>query len=236
MRRTWLALVLFGVSFGYVEAAVVEYLRALYDPVHERLHTGRPPGDLFPVLTVEQVRQGGPDAERWLWTELVREAATLLMLAGVGVAVGRTFMEGFAGFLIAFGIWDVTYYVFLRILIGWPASVLDWDLLFLLPVPWVGPVLAPVIVSVSMVAAGAVVLARADAGRPIHLSAAEWVGVVAGGLTIVLSFCWQAPAVAEGRVPEHFPWPVFALGEAVGVAAFWRAVRRAGSANRSAQT
>lgn len=226
MKRAWVALVLFGVGFGYVEAAVVEYLRALYDPIHERLHTGRPPGDLFPVLTVEQVRQAGPEATRWLATELVREAATLVMLAGVGLAVGRTVLEGFAAFLIAFGVWDISYYLFLKLLIDWPASVFDWDLLFLLPVPWVGPVLAPVLVSASMIVAGGVVLARAKTAKPVRLTQAEWLGVVAGGLVVVLAFCWEAAVVARGGLPQQFPWPLFVLGEVVGIAAFCRAARR----------
>ena len=41
--RTTIALLLFGMSFGYVEAAVVCYLRELYEPVHQRFHPGRAP-------------------------------------------------------------------------------------------------------------------------------------------------------------------------------------------------
>ena len=56
-------------------------------------------------------------------------------------------LEEFAGFVVVFGVWDIFYYVFLRVLVTWPASLLDWDILFLIPLPWVGPVLAPVLIA-----------------------------------------------------------------------------------------
>src|SRR5262249_30630289 len=148
--RPLAALLLFGITFGYVEAAVVAYLRALYEPMHQRLYPDAAPDDLFPVIPLEELKAAGPEHTRRLLTELGREAATLLMLAAVALAVARNGRQWFAAFAIAFGLWDVFFYAFLRVLVGWPASLLDWDLLFLLPVPWVGPVLAPVLVSLGM--------------------------------------------------------------------------------------
>jgi membrane protein implicated in regulation of membrane protease activity len=59
-----------------------------------------------------------------------------------------------------FAIWDIFYYIFLWLLIGWPESFFTWDILFLLPVTWVGPVLAPVINSLTMIVlAGLILLA-----------------------------------------------------------------------------
>ena len=78
------------------------------------------------------------------------------MLAAAGLAIAGNFRQWLAGFMISFGVWDIFYYVFLRLLIGWPESLMTWDLLFLLPVPWVGPVIAPVLVSLSMIVAGGV--------------------------------------------------------------------------------
>ena len=83
-----------------------------------------------------------------------REVATLGMLAAVAIAVGRGSGQPFAAFLIAFGVWDISFYAFLKLLIHWPASLLTWDVLFLLPVPWVAPVLAPVLASLSMIGVG----------------------------------------------------------------------------------
>src|SRR5437660_5018422 len=131
---TLLALLLFGISFGYVEAAVVVYMRALYEPLHRQLHPGQSPAQLFPLITLEQLEAAGPEPKRWLLIELAREAATLVMLAAAGLAAARNFRQWLAGFMVAFGIWDVFYYVFLKLLLDWPGSLMEWDLLFLLPV------------------------------------------------------------------------------------------------------
>src|SRR5712692_3820229 len=78
--RVLTAVLLFGVSFGYVEAAVVVYLRALYEPLQQRFHPYHAAGELFPLLRLDQLEDARPQAMRWLGMELVREAATLAML------------------------------------------------------------------------------------------------------------------------------------------------------------
>lgn len=225
--RSLLALGLFGVSFAYVEAAVVVYLRALYEPLHHRLHPDRSPDDLFPVIRLDQLEAEGPEVRRRLDIELVRELATLVMLAAVGLAVGRGWREAFAGFLVAFGVWDIAFYAFLKVLIDWPASFWTWDLLFLLPLPWTAPVIAPMIVALSMVASGVTVLAFEAVGRPMRLSWLEWTAVVAGGVLLVAAFCWDYRNIIAGRLPLPFHWPLFWTGEAIGVAGFLRALARA---------
>lgn len=227
LSRTLAALWLFGVSFGFVEAAVVVYLRALYEPVHQKLHPDRQPGDLFPLIRLEQVEAEGPDARRRVEIELMREAATIVMLAAVGMAAARNAREGFAAFLVAFGIWDIFFYVFLKVLTGWPESFGTWDVLFLLPVPWSSPVIAPMLVAATMIGAGTLSLAREASGRPIRLSLLDWGLVIAGGLSIVVAFCWDYRNILAGGRPNPFHWPLFALGEAAGLAGFFRGVRRA---------
>ncbi len=226
LARTLAALGLFGVSFGFVEAAVVVYLRALYEPVHQKLHPDRAPGDLFPLIRLDQIEAEGPAARRRVQIELVREAATIVMLAAVGMAAARNPREGFAAFLVAFGIWDLCFYGFLKVLIDWPASLWTWDVLFLLPVPWSAPVIAPMLVAASMIGSGTIVLARESAGRPVRLSRLDWGLVAAGGLVIVVAFCWDYRNILTGGRPNPFHWPLFALGEAVGLAGFLRGVRR----------
>ena len=165
-------------------------------------------------------RRRGPDPRGTLTVELGRELATLGMLAAAGLAVGRKFVEGFAGFLIAFGVWDIFYYLFLKLLVDWPASLWTWDILFLIPVPWVGPVIAPVIVSASMIAAGVAILHREGVGRPIPLGRLHWTAASVGGLLIVAAFCWDWRNAATGGLPNPFHWPLFAAGELLGVGAF----------------
>jgi hypothetical protein len=224
LRRILIALVLFGAAFGYIEAAAAIYLRVLYEPIHQRAFPGCPPGDLFPLLTLERLAAEGPSGMLCLWIELGREAATLVLLAALGLALGRSFRHGFAIFLIGFGLWDLFYYVFLKALIGWPDSLLAWDLLFLLPVPWAGPVLAPVLVAVGMVGAGTLVLWREARGRPVRMAWSHWAGLTAAGLVIVAAFCWDFRNQLDGGPPNPFPWPLFGLGAALGALTFGHAL------------
>lgn len=226
LRRMLAGLVLFGMAFGYVEASVVVYLRALIEPIYLRAHPAAVPNQLFPLLRLDQLQAEGQPALRYLATELCREAATLLMLAGVALAITRNFRQWFAAFVIGFGVWDIFYYVFLKVLLDWPASLLTWDLLFLLPVPWVGPVLAPVLVALAMVGAGVVLLAREAAGRPIPLTLGHWMAIVGGGLVMVLAFCWDYRNILAGGEPNPFQWPLFLAGLLLGLVGFLHGVWR----------
>ena len=134
--RRWIIVVVFAAAMAWVEAAVVFYLRTMID----RIEPYQP--NPFPVIG------------NFAPTELVREAATLVMLLTVGWLAGRTWRDrlGYAG--VAFGVWDLLYYVFLKEMCGWPHSLLDWDVLFLLPLPWWGPVLAPVSIAILMIVWG----------------------------------------------------------------------------------
>jgi hypothetical protein len=221
LARTLIAICLFGIAFGYVEAAVVVYLRTIDEPVRQALFCDVPHDAVFPLLTLEQLQAA--DHVYVVQTELGRELATLVMLAAIGWLTGRTFREWLAGFVIAFGVWDIFYYVFLKMLIDWPASLWTWDILFLLPVPWVGPVIAPVVISLTMIYAGTLTLWRESLGRPVICHC--WNGVIigVGGLAILGAFCWDFRNTAAGGWPNSFNWPLFVLGEAIVVAGIWRA-------------
>src|ERR1700680_569475 len=158
MTRTVAALLLFGISFGYLEAAVVVYLRGMYDPIRHRLHPDRASGDLFPLISPRELADAGPENPRQLLIEIGREASTIAMLAAFGLAAGRNFNQRMAAFAVVFGLWDIFFYVFLRLMIHWPQSFFTWDILFLIPLPWVGPVLAPVIVAMTLVVCGLISL------------------------------------------------------------------------------
>src|SRR5277367_4986158 len=158
MRRAVAALFLFGISFGYVEAAVVVYLRAIYDPIRAHLHPERGPRELFPLITPQELANAGPENPRRLVIEIGREAATMLMLGSVALAVARNLHQWIAAFAIVFGVWDIMFYAFLKLMIHWPESLSTWDILFLIPLPWVGPIWAPVLVALSMIACGLISL------------------------------------------------------------------------------
>ena len=218
LRRTVVGLFLFAISFGYVEAAVVIYLRALYEPLRQRLTPGRAPGELFPLLDAGRMVAEAPETARLLQVEVIREAATIVMLAAAAMLVAGERSLWLPSFAISFGVWDVSFYLFLKLWIDWPASLLTWDLLFLLPVPWVAPVLAPVLVSAAIVGCGLAALYR-----PVKLSGLRWAGLVFGGALVILSFTWDFQHVMAGNLPRPFAWWLFLAGELMSVGIFLKA-------------
>jgi hypothetical protein len=194
---------------------VVVYLRALGEPV--RANAGLAQSELFPLLKVPQLGEYIGIVK----VEVVREAATIIMLAAAAATATRTFRAWLAAFSIVFGAWDLAFYATLRILLGWPRSLMNWDLLFLIPVPWVGPVLAPVIVSLSLVVGGIIGLVR----EPKRVPWISWALLVAGGITIYVSFVWDWRYIMAGGKPRIFPWAVFAAGELAGIMGVWWAQR-----------
>ncbi len=205
--------ILWAVAFAYVESAVVEYLRGIYYPVVKG-------GFLFPLLTPEQLDAMGPEHWHRLVIELGRELATLVMLASVGIAAGKNRREAWAFFIISFGIWDIFYYLWLKLFLDWPESLMTWDLLFLVPVPWTSPVLAPLIVSLVMIGCGVIVLCREAQGRPLIAAWGDWGLIVAGGLTVVAAFCCDYRTVISGGVPRDFNWVLFFAGVILSSATF----------------
>lgn len=207
IKRGILSLILFGIAFGYVEASIVVYLRALAGPW--RASAGLAPDDIFPLLNVRDV------APHLLLVkiEMVREAATIVMLAAAALAVGKNPRAWLAAFAVAFGVWDLSFYAWLKALAGWPESLFTWDLLFLLPVPWIGPVLAPVIVSISLVAGGIIGLMR----EPARVSRTSLALLLAGAAIILIAFTWDWRHIVYGGTPRSFPWAMFASGEMLGI-------------------
>jgi hypothetical protein len=221
LRRIIAGLFLFGISFGYVEAAVVIYLRALYEPLRQKLTPGRASGDLFPLVDRDRMVAEAPETARLLKVEVIREVATIIMLAAVAMLVAVERSLWLPAFSIAFGVWDLCFYLFLKLWIDWPASLLTWDLLFLLPVPWVAPVLAPVIVSFTIIGCG-----LATVCRRVVIGRSQWVGLILGGALVILSFTWDFPHVLAGNLPHPFAWWLFLAGELVSLGSFLRAFFR----------
>jgi hypothetical protein len=213
--------VIWAIVFAFVEAAVVEYLRAVYYPIDRG-------GFEFPVLTVGQLHAMGAEHWRRLLIELGREMCTLVMLATVGLMASSNRREAWALFVVAFGVWDIFYYVWLKLFLGWPPGLMTWDLLFLIPVPWVSPVLAPVLISLTMIVAGVVALTHEYRGTPLYASWGDWALLTAGGLMVIASFCLDYANIMKGGFPEPFHWPLFSTGWLVGIASFSKVVYRGG--------
>jgi hypothetical protein len=216
-RTIFLWLSLFSIAMGFLESAVVIYLREIVYPG----------GFEFPLQ---------PIREHLALTEVLREAATLIMLSAIAVIAGRTRTEKFAWFLYCFATWDIFYYIFLWLLIGWPESLFTWDILFLIPVTWTGPVIAPALVSLTMILLAIIIVYYTDKTTTTSISPAGWILLVTGAIIIFLGFVWDYSAfilrhysfselwqVPKGAlfdlsmvyIPEKFNWMLFAAGEAI---------------------
>lgn len=208
-------LTLFSIAMGFLETAVVIYLRKIYYPA----------GFNFPLVVIDY---SIAVVEFW------REAATILMLIGVGVLAGKNAMQKFVFFLYSFAIWDLFYYVFLKVFLDWPESLFTWDILFLIPVPWVGPVIAPCLIALEMIGLTFIVLYFQEKGIKVKISRAEAGLLLLGSILALLSFMWDymmylnnygsanaawtfssnADMFAEIKnyIPQWFNWPLFLSG------------------------
>ncbi|HKR06697.1 MAG TPA: hypothetical protein VJY62_18830 [Bacteroidia bacterium] len=207
--KTFLWLALFSIAMGYMESAIVVYLRKIYYPE----------GFRFPLTPIE-VNIGV--------TEILREAATLIMLLTIGIVAGKTKLQRFSFFIFCFGIWDIFYYVFLKMLLDWPAHLFDWDILFLIPVPWVGPVIAPCILSLTMIAFA---ITFTSFEQKLKLKTSDWLMLSAGSLVIIFSFIYDYIRILLSQtypenskallsemnnyIPENYHWWIFIAGESI---------------------
>jgi hypothetical protein len=204
-RLTWLTA--YAIAMAYLESAVVVYLRAIYYPR----------GFDFPLVPMP------PDMAA---IEVGREAATIIMLLGVSMLAGADRWERFLNFCLTFGVWDLCYYAWLWIFIRWPPSLLTWDVLFLIPVPWIGPVLAPVLVSVALVVGSLLMLRLKTRGMRLGLSGPLWTVAVSGGLVVLTSFMIDFAGVLQQMQPKPFHWEVFATGVGLAIVAVALGVSR----------
>jgi hypothetical protein len=199
-RTRWLVVVTFAAAMAWMESATVYYLRTLVDRVVPYQENPLP---VHAVL--------GP-------VEYVREGATLLMLLAVGILAGRTWRQRRAYAAVAFGTWDILYYAFLWITCGWPTSLFEWDVLFLLPLPWWGPVLAPVSIALLMVAWGTLASQWPDEAPATAVTRLSWASSAAGMAIALAVFMIDALRALPGGadavrqvLPATFNWPMFCL-------------------------
>ena len=213
MSKQLLWLTVWGVAFGYMEAAVVVYLRAIYYPE----------GFVFPLVRIE---------DRIMLTEVLREAVTLLILWATVSLTYKRLQSRFAVFFVLFGIWDIFYYIFLKLLLNWPGSINTWDILFLIPAPWVGPVWAPVIVSIGFIYTGTTILFHNQKKRFFYFNRRFILLELFSALLIILSFMIPGSSMLEEHTPMHFPWTLFLTGFLIGLGVFLYTVYRPAHTNK----
>jgi len=197
----------YAIAMAFLEAVVVVYIRGLLQITNDHVALG-------PYVMMET------------W----REAATLVMLASVGWLAGRKRLDRWAYGWFAFGIWDIWYYIWLKVLLDWPASLLSLDTLFLIPLTWWGPVLAPMLIAAIVCVVAVLAVVRMERGEPtpgaqqsrVRITPAR-VGLVAlGGLLALYVFMADSlGALLQGRMdwatlrPGPFQWPLFLVALAL---------------------
>jgi len=222
---------IFAIAMAFIETLIVVYLRMLYYPG----------GFRFPL---------NPYIESWVYSiEGVREFFTIVMLVCVAVLAAKKFSKRFAYFLYAFAVWDIFYYIWLKVILNWPESLLTWDLLFLIPIPWLGPVLAPVICSIIMIVFALIIINFNDKGYNTEIKLKEWVVLFIGSLIILYTWLIDYAKLIFGKsfgsdffnllvnrefqkvvkefIPVDYNWGLFILGGGViifGVVIYYRRV------------
>lgn len=225
---------IFAAAMAFVEAAVVFYLRKLYYPDNLLFNPSVSAVSLPSLVLI---------------IEWVREICTIIMLFVIAFLAGQKFQGKFAYFLYSFAVWDIFYYVWLKVLLDWPASFLTWDVLFLIPVSWVSPVLAPILVSVTMIVIAFVLLKYPQEKVKFR----EWLLLISAAILVYASFVWDysllilkkgflvkfsqlavsvnlnpsLPKIISQYVPTAYHWSLFAFAEILAIAAIISFYRRA---------
>lgn len=186
---------LFSIAMAYLESAVVVYLRAMYGIE-----------DLLKDINLT------PDV--YTFIEIGREAATIVMLITVGFISGNSKPKKIGYFFLAFGVWDIFYYIWLYIFIQWPTSLTEWDILFLIPLPWWGPVIAPVLISILLISIGFMLIKDFK----FKVTMMDWILFVLSIILILYSFTEDSIGIifsGEGNFyelrPTSYSWILFII-------------------------
>jgi len=181
---------------GFFESAVVVYLRTI----------AYPGGFSFPLQ---------PLSTDLATTEILRELFSLIMLFSVAYMLGKRAIDRFGWFIYNFAIWDIFYYIFLYLLIGWPNSIATMDLLFMIPVVWAGPVWAPVLLSLLMIFLAVPIIIFSQRIRYMRFRFKEFLFLSLGSVLCFLSFTLDSFRFSGNMnkfEPGSFNWIVFGIG------------------------
>ncbi len=199
--QRWIWVAIFAIAFAWVEGSVVAYLREIYFQ------------GIFSFPIVVKWINGVYVRDPLMVIELWREAATIVVLIAVGWIAGKNILQRFSFFMIAFGIWDIFFYISLKVMLDWPDSLMAWDLLFLIPLPWVGPVITPLLIALAMAAAGSVIIFFDEKGIKIRIRWYDWVIIMGCGLLMIVAFCWDwkniiriPDGIERSGIPNPFAW------------------------------
>lgn len=190
--KTFILLLIFGIAMGIAETATVVYLRE--------------------IAALAETKSAAAHAPYLLSVERIREAATIAMLAIVAIVAGKTLTQRVAYFLFPFAVWDIFYYVGLKVFVGWPPSLLTWDVLFYIPTTWRGPMLAPVLVSLTLISLALTLVFKKREDLSVRAVFLVWTLSVSGYLAILFTFLENSVLRGASGQPITYRWATFSIG------------------------
>jgi hypothetical protein len=190
-----LSVSIFIIAMAYLESAIVVYLRGLYG---------------IEVL----LRDINLTPDKYTFIEIGREAATIVMLVTIALIAGNSKPKKWGYFFLSFGLWDIFYYIWLYILIQWPQSLLEWDILFLIPLPWWGPVLSPVLISLLLISIGYLLIGEVK----FKITGLDWSIIILSIVILLFTFVEDSINIILTGVgditqikPAKFNWALFLI-------------------------
>jgi len=194
-RNQLISVSLFAIAMAYLESSVVVYLRAMYG-------------------IEDLIRDINFETDIYTFIEIGREAATIVMLVIIGLIAGNTWQKKLGYFFLSFGIWDIFYYIWLYVFIQWPSSLLEWDILFLIPLPWWGPVIAPILISILLISIGYLLISEVK----IKVTSIDWIVFVLSIILLLYTFTEDSIKVIISGTgdltqirPTSFNWVLFLI-------------------------
>jgi len=185
----------FAIAMAYLESAVVVYLRGMYG-------------------IEDLLRDINFQVDAYTFIEIGREAATIIMLGIVSSLAGSSWQKKIGYFFLSFGVWDIFYYFWLYIFIQWPKSLFEWDVLFLIPLPWWGPVIAPLLISILLIVIGYMLIVETK----FKITRFDWLIFFLSVIVILFTFMEDSITIiltgkgnlAEVR-PTKFDWVLYSI-------------------------
>ena len=199
IKTRLISVAIFAVAMGILEAICVVYIRKIIFP---------PDGNIANIAITD-----------FNFTiEAIREAMTIIMLGTMSILAAYNFRTRLAMFFLAFGIWDVLYYIGLSVFLNWPTSIMNWDTLFLIPIAWYSPVIVPVIISLYFIGGGIFIILHEGNGIKLKFN---FIVILLQFLAFVVwfySFIKDSAMISEtGYANAEYSWLFLVLGLLLGV-------------------
>ena len=193
------SVIIFAIAMGIMEAICVVYIRQIIFPPDGIIND-------FPTNNFN------------FMYEIIRESITIIMLSTMALLAAYNWRTRLAMFFLAFGIWDIFYYVGLKIFLNWPASIMDWDTLFLIPIAWYSPVIVPVLISFYFIAGSIFIILHEGNGNQLRFTPKVIALQALAFIVWLVSFMNNTKHITEhGYDNVHYSWLLFNLALILGI-------------------